>query len=443
MQSVTDQDKGGLQKEVPVIDDEIVQCVRSFSRLGWSSRRIAAELGIARQTVRRYLSGPAVAAGLQTRPNGRRLDGAGAERAVELWAKEAAGNAVVVQRLLATEGEAVSVRTVQRLVAPERAAKSSRDVATVRFETAPGAQMQIDFGQKKVTIAGEPCKVFFFVAVLGYSRRIFVMASLSERQEDWQEGVVKAFTHFGGSTQTLLIDNPKAMVLSHVRDGETRTITLHPAFAAFCKDWNVEAKACAPYRARTKGKVENGVGYVKHNAIADIDFISFVALQTHLETWMTMADGRLHGTIKKRPIDVFGAEEAAALAPLPQRPMPARTRRLKRKVANDCFVNIDTIRYSVPHRLVGAIVMVEVGDTEVRIFDATDCVAVHGRCQDSHKRVIIPGHFAGLLRDVNVDKDATVAAPTLAELTDNGAEQLAEMGRTLNDYAAVVEGASL
>ena len=437
------QDKGSPQKEVPVVDDEVVQCVRAFSRLGWSSRQIAAELGIARQTVRRYIRGPAVAAGVQARPKRRRLNDAYTERAAQLWAKEAAGNAVVVQRLLCNEGATVSLRTVQRLVAPGRAAKALKDLATVRFETPPGVQMQIDFGQKKVTIAGEKRKVFFFVAVLGFSRRIFVMATLSERQEDWQEGVVKAFHHFGGSTQTILIDNPKAIVLSHVRDADTRTVTLHPAFAAFCKDWGITAKACAPYRARTKGKVENAVGYVKHNAVAELDFICFGALQAHLEVWMTIADGRLHGTLKKRPIDVFNTEEAEALAPLPQRPMPARTRRIKRKVANDCFVNIDTIRYSVPHKYVGCSVMVEVGETNVRIFDGVDCIAVHDRCRQAHKRVVIQGHFAGLLRAIDVDRNVAVLTQTAAEGVDNGAEQMANMGRTLDVYAAVVEGASL
>lgn len=439
------QDTGSLQVEVPVIDHETVQCVQAFSMRGWSSRRIAAELGIARETVRRYIRGAVAAAGIQKRPNGRRLNDAGTERAGQLWAKDAAENAVVVQRLLANEGKTVSVRTVQRLMAPRRADKALKDVATVRFETAPGVQMQIDFGQKKVAIAGEQCRVYFFVAVLGFSRRIFVMASLSERQEDWQEGVTKAFYHFGGSTKTILIDNPKAMVLSNVRDGEKRVLNLHPTFAAFCKDWSVVAKACTPCRARTKGKVENGVGYVKHNAIANLEFINFEALASHLERWMTLADRRLHGTIKKRPIDVFEAEEAAALAPLPRRPMPARTRRLKRKVANDCFVDVDTVRYSVPHRLVGVSLMVEIGDTVVRIFSGDDCVAVHGRCQDAHKRVVIQEHFSGLMRAVDIDKGAAVPA-TLAEAitnTNNGAQQLAEMGRTLDAYAAVVEGASL
>ncbi len=421
-----------------MVEAEVVQCIRALAKRGWGSRRIAKELGIARETARRYVQGPAVAAGLQARPKGRRLDDEGMARAAALWAKEAEGNAVVVRRLLAMEGIALSLRTTQRVTSSARAEKLKKDKATVRFETPPGAQMQIDFGQKLVVLGGEKRKVFFFVAVLGFSRRIFVMASLSERQEDWQEGITKAFTHFGGSTKMLLIDNPKAMVLMNKHDGESRHVVLHPAFAAFCRDWDVVAKACTPSRARTKGKVENGVGYVKHNAIAGLSFTSFEALCIHLEGWMHNADRRTHGTIKNRPIDVFNTDEKQEMTPLPQRPIVSRKRRLKRKVANDCFVDVDTIRYSVPHRFVGVHVMVEVGDHDVYIFDAVEMIATHPRCQEPHSRIVLQEHFLGLLRANNPGGEAF----TTPEGEDGGANHLAAMGRSLDAYAQVIEGAA-
>jgi transposase len=438
MENENSQNKLGLQVEVPMILSEVVQSIRTLSALGWGSRRIAKELGVARETARRYAQKPAVAAGLQLRPQGRRLQEAELARVHALWTKEAAGNAVVVQRLMAEEGVNLSLRTVQRVTAPARAHRNKQDKATVRFETPPGSQMQIDFGQKLIMIAGVRRKIYLFVAVLGFSRRLFVLPTLSERQEDWQEGVAKAFLHFGGSTKTLLIDNPKAMVLSNTHDGESRKVVLHPTFAAFCKDWDVEAKACTPSRARTKGKVENGVGYVKHNAIADLSFTSFEALCIHIERWMHHADRRVHGTTKMKPIDMFESEEKGALMPLPVRPVAARTRRLKRKVANDCFVDIDTVRYSVPHRFVGAHVMVEVGEHEVRIYEGDTQVATHTRCQEPHQRIVIQGHFAGLLRAIDTHKEGhnSLEAPKV------GVSDMASMGRTLDVYAQVVEGAA-
>ena len=137
-------------------------------------------------------------AGVQVRPSARRLSVEDQATAQALFQREAEGNAVVVQQLLAERGCAVSVRTVQRAVAPVRQAQRAADVATVRVETAPGAQMQIDFGEKRVTIAGTAITVFLLVAVLSYSRRTFVKAFLHERQDDWREGIAAAFLHFGG-----------------------------------------------------------------------------------------------------------------------------------------------------------------------------------------------------------------------------------------------------
>ena len=87
---------------------------------------------------------------------------------------------------------------MQRAVSAHRRAREAAALATVRFETAPGHQMQIDFGEKLVSIAGVHVRVYLFVAVLGYSRRLYVRASLSQRQDDWREGLAGAFRHFGG-----------------------------------------------------------------------------------------------------------------------------------------------------------------------------------------------------------------------------------------------------
>jgi transposase len=105
----------------------------------------------------------------------------------------AAGNGVVVQQLRAEQDVEVSLRTLQRVLAPHRPEKRSAKLATVRFETAPRHQMQIDFGGKWIVIAGARTRVHLFVAVLGYSRRIFVRASLSQKQDDWREGLAGAY----------------------------------------------------------------------------------------------------------------------------------------------------------------------------------------------------------------------------------------------------------
>lgn len=409
--------------EVPMVDPEVVRQIHALRSLRWGSKRIAKELGVTRNTVKRYLRG-GDAAQTQRRPSARHLDDSGRRRAVELFDGAAEGNAVVVQRLLRQEGTEAGLRTVQRAVEERRRGRRAAQAATVRFETAPGHQLQVDFGEKRVRIAGAVVRVYLFVAVLAYSRRIYVRAGLSQRQDDWREGLAGAFRHFGGLTQTLLLDNAGALVVG--RDAQTGTATLHPTFAQFCRDWGVEARVCRPYRARTKGKTESGVKYVKRNALAGLEFVSFAALDAHLGQWMLDADERIHGTTHEAPRLRFEAAERTALRALPKQPLPVRERRLQRRVATDCLVDVDTVRYSVPHRLVRETVEVLVGEDAVRIFFGADEVALHRRSREPHARVVEPAHYEGLWRRAEA---ATEAAPAVETF-----------GRRLADYAAVVEG---
>lgn len=421
-----EQGQGGLVspiEEVLVLEGEVVAAIRELASRGVGSKRIAQTVGVARNTVRRYLRSP-VPAGQQTRPGARRLTGPAGERARELYEGAAGGNAVVVQRLLAEGDLVVSVRTVERAVADLRQAKRVAEVATVRVETAPGDQLQIDFGQKRVQVGGTAVRVFLLVAVLSYSRRLFVKAFLNERQADWREGLAAAFRHFGGVPRVVLGDNARALVLG--RDRATGTVTFHPGYLAFCRDWDVQPRACAPYRARTKGKTEAGVKYVKRNGLADLAFTSFAALEAHLAAWLVTADQRVHGTTHETPLLRFERDERAALRPLPVYVGPRREQRLRRRVAHDALVDIDTVRYSVPHRLVRDHVEVALDHDTVRIFHGTTLVATHRRSYEPFSRVVDPAHWAGLWR---------VEAPV-----PDDAAPLATLGRSLEDYAAVVGG---
>jgi transposase len=406
--------------EVPVVEGEIVTAIRELARRGWGSKAIARELGIARNTVRRYRRHPIVA-GQQGRPPRRLTEDVVCE-AQTLYTGVAEHNAVVVHRLLRDQGRAIGLRTVQRAVAPVRQAQRAAAVATVRIETAPGAQMQVDFGEKRVTIGGTAITVFLLVAVLSYSRRTFVKAFLHERQDDWREGIAAAFQHFGGVVLTVLGDNARALVRG--RDRATGTVTFHPGYLAFCRDWDVQPRACAPYRARTKGKVESGVKFVKRNALAGRTFASFAALEQHLAQWMDEADQRVHGTTHERPCERFARDERPALRPLPGRPLPRREQRVRRRVASDAFVDVETVRYSVPYQLVRDHVDVAIDEQTVRIFHGSEIVATHRRSREPFARVVEPAHLAGLWR---------VTTP-LAPADDT----LSALGRSLADYEAVV-----
>ena len=139
--------------EESMVEQEVVRQVRVLAEAGWGARRIAREVGVARNTVRRYLRAGS-AADTQVRPKARRLTESEQQRAVELWDSAAEGNAVVVKALLAQEGVEASVRTVQRAVEKRRRQVHAAQVSTVRFETKPGQQLQVDFGEKKVRLGG-------------------------------------------------------------------------------------------------------------------------------------------------------------------------------------------------------------------------------------------------------------------------------------------------
>src|SRR3954470_22784833 len=324
---------------VPVLEGQVVTAIRTLAGRGVGKKAIAREVGVAVNTVRRYLRAP-IAAGCQVRPAARRLTDDRRGEARTLYEGPAAGNAVVVQRLLAERGCTVTVRTIERAVADIRRAQRVAALATVRVETAPGDQLQIDFGHKRLRIAGVPVRIFLLVAVLSYSRRLFVKAFLNERQDDWREGIAAAFTHFGGVPRTLLGDNARALVVG--RERATGTVIFHPAYLAFCRDWDVQPRACAPYRARTKGKTEAGVKFVKRNGLAGHAFPSFAALESHLAGWMVTADQRRHGTTHEAPMVRFDRDERHALRPLPIRALPRREQRLRRRIAHDAFVDVDT-----------------------------------------------------------------------------------------------------
>ena len=427
----------GVMQALPVIDstgrqtmqtpEDVAQMLR-LRAAGLGIKHIARKMGCSKNTVRRYLRNDGWVAYKQ--PERKR-----ALRGLESWLGERLqqhrGNADVVRQDLRREhGIAVCLRTVERAVAPFRRELRTAEIATVRFETAPGEQLQIDFGEITVSIADERVKVHLFVATLGYSRRPYVAVFDHERQAAWLGGIEGAFHYFGGRTRELLLDNAKPLVNFH--DAKTREVRFNDRFHAFCRYWDVLPKACAPYRARTKGKDERGVGYVKRNAIAGHAFASLAALEAHLAWWMReVADVRVHGTTGEPPIERFREKETSALRPLEGRTTFQPLRECVRRVHADACIELETNRYSVPWRLIGEAVTVQVND-QVRVLHAGEEVAVHGRLAGQRRASIQRAHLIGVVgadprpKPHGVDVAAT-ASPALL--------------RPLQEYEALAGGA--
>jgi transposase len=408
--------RDGNGSSIMKLPDEVSE-ILALSRLGMGSKAISKKLEMSRTTVKRYLR----AGGWVDYKKPERagvLDGHGE------WLREQmqrhGNNAEVVRQELQTEKKlSVSLRTVERAVQAHRAFLRAEAQATTRFETNPGEQAQIDFGERFVPIAGERVKVYFFVLTLGYSRRNYVRAFMNERLESWLAGMEGAFRHFGGVTEVVLLDNPKPLVTSH--DVKTREVVFSERFKAFAKHWNFTPRACAPYRARTKGKDERGVGYVKRNAIAGREFASWSDLEAHLERWMReIADLRVHGTTEERPIDRF-ERERAALRPIGGKPSFVQVREFRRVVHTDLCVELDTNSYSVPWRYIGHEVTVRVRDGVVSVLHAGAEIARHSESPGRRQRVIDNRHYFGL------------TLPGVPEV------RTGELSRSLDEYAAAAE----
>jgi transposase len=355
---------------------------------GEGVKRIARELGVDRKTVKRWLRLGA----WQPRQNRRRVRQLDRfAEFIERRAPEVGFNGAVLYRELRALGFSGGLLQVQRFIRPYRERRRWSELATVRFETGPGEQAQVDYGQLWVWIGALPEKVHLFVFTLGYSRRLYARGYPHERLTTLLDGHERAFRWFGGVTLSCLYDNPRNLVLGR----RENKVLWHPQFEDFARYYGFTPRACQPYRARTKGKVESGVKYVKRNALAGRRFASWEELNGWLERWSSeVADLRIHGTTHERPIDRFAHEQ---LTPLGARP-PYRYERVQmRQVANDALVTVGAARYSVPVEYVGKAIRVQESAGHFEIFHQGRLIARHPRAA-RHSVVMEPAHYAGLLR---------------------------------------------
>jgi transposase len=185
----------------------------------------------------------------------------------------------------------------------------------VRFETPPGHQAQVDFADFVLPWG----RRFALLVVLGYSRLLWLRFFPRKTMGHLFDGLDEAFGYFGGVPRELLFDQMKAVVLSD-RRSEGGRITENAEFLRFAHHWGFRVRACRPYRAQTKGKVERPVSYVRQSFFYGREFTSDSDLNAQARSWLDrVANPRIHGTLKERPVDRF-EQERAQLGPLAARP---------------------------------------------------------------------------------------------------------------------------
>ena len=210
-------------------------------------------------------------------------------------------------------GYAGSYSVVKRYVRKVRPRPPEEPV--VRFETAPGRQGQVDFAHFRLPWG----KRHALIVVLGYSRLMWVQFYARQTMRTLMSGLEGSFSYFGGVPSELLFDQMKAVVIEDGRD-QGGTLIENPEFMRFSHHWSFRIRACRPYRAKTKGKVERPIRYLRESFFYGRTFTSDDDLNAQVLHWLkTVANVRSHGTLKERPLDRF-ERERGLLEPLAQRP---------------------------------------------------------------------------------------------------------------------------
>jgi transposase len=369
-------------------EDYIV--IKTLTRRGVYQKDIAAELGVHPKTIQRALKN-GKAPEKKRKKRGSKLDPYKAK--IDQLLSENVWNAHVILREIQSEGYTGGYTILREYIRPKRVLRQGK--ATVRFETQPGQQLQHDWANIVTWVGGEEMKVHFQVNTLGYSRRFHAWCCEREDAEHTYEGLGLSLEYFGGVPEEVLVDNQKATVLT---PGSTRRKPQFNArFLDMAAHYGFTAKACRPYRARTKGKTERMVAYVKDNFfVRHRSFESLTHLNQLLEQWLQEeADRRLHGTVKEVVAERF-ERERASLGPLPQVAFDTAYWET-RLVSWDAYVEVRGNRYSVPSELTGKQVRVRIGlDGDLKIYAETEVVARH-RLQSSQQGwVTVPDHHTEL-----------------------------------------------
>lgn len=185
-----------------------------------------------------------------------------------------------------------------------------------RFETEPGVQAQVDFAEARFPWG----KRYALLVVLGYSRHLYVQFSTRQDMRALFAGLEAAFAFFGGVPKELLFDQMASVITADLRDQGERLVE-NAEFLRFAHHWGFRIRACRPYRARTKGKVERSVRYLRESFLYGREFLGDADLAEQLQDWLArVANVRIHGTTGERPQERFLRDEQHLLLPLASRP---------------------------------------------------------------------------------------------------------------------------
>lgn len=295
-------------------------------------------------------------------------------------------------RELRERGYSGAYTAVKRFVAAIRPSDGPKPFE-VRFETASGHQAQVDFARFVVSFEDEPGItriVWLFALVLGHSRHIVARFGLHQDLQTLLRCHMAAFEAIGGVPIEILYDRMKTAVTGEDGDGH---IVYNRSLIALAKHYGFLPRACRPYRAKTKGKVERPFSYIRKDFFLARSFLNLDDLNAQLQDWLdTVANVRLHATTQRIVSEAFAAERLD-LQGLPATPFDALLK-LERRVSHDGLVSIGGNYYSVPDRTRRVVEVHQLPDM-IRILDQGRLVATHPVLEGRRQYRIDPSHRLG------------------------------------------------
>jgi transposase len=363
--------------------------ILDLHRQGLSVSDIARRVGLDRKTVRKY-----IACGLEPpaykprKPRALLIDGfvPYLRERLALYPELSGRRLWREVRELGFKGGYTSVTGCLHDIRPTPALTFER-----RFETPAGRQAQVDFAQFRTAFADDPGQmriVWLFSMVLGHSRLIWGWFVAHQDLQTVLRCHVAAFEAMGGVPSEVLYDRMRTAVAGEDAEG---TVLFNKSLVALGRHYGFLPKACRPYRAKTKGKVERPFRYIREDFFLARSFRDLDDLNAQFRQWLDgVANARTHATTQRVVSEHFAAERPS-LQPLPAGPFQA-VLRLDRRITREGMVSVDGNLYSVPDLTRKRMVEVQVLAGEVRIYEADVLIAAHPVLEGSGRRQIAAGH---------------------------------------------------
>src|SRR5258708_8845129 len=351
---------------------------------------MAARSGLNIKTVRKWLDKARYEARSKTAKRPSKLDPY--KDLIVCWLEKHPYSATqILQRLRTEHGYTGGRSILQEFITTVRPV---RQKAFLKLAFEAGDCLQIDWATHGLIRIGDCLrKVHYFVAVLCYSRLVFVEFFLSQSMECFLSRHRHALEYFGGSTRRVMHDNLESAVLERLPG---QAPTFNPRYLDFAAHYGFKPVACNVGRGNEKGRVENSIGYVQKNFLGGLEISSLAALNAQARRWMEqVANVRLHRETGKRPCDLF-EQEKPTLQPLPLAGYDISCSRRVR-ATNRCRIAFESNRYTVPFEHAGALLELRVEPTTIVIYRGQNPIAQHPRRYGPNQETEKPHHLSRLL----------------------------------------------